>query len=79
MSEATHERAAALLAGARLARTRLDGLPPECRPHDQADAYAVQARLHAALTARGWGGIAGHKMKSARVTGTFENLSCSQH
>jgi 2-keto-4-pentenoate hydratase len=55
-------RAATLLADARLARIRLAGLPPDSRPRDQAEAYAVQALLHAALTARGLGPIAGHKI-----------------
>jgi 2-keto-4-pentenoate hydratase len=55
-------RAAALLADARLTRTRLAGLPPDCRPADQAEAYAAQALLHATLTARGLGPIAGHKI-----------------
>ena len=55
-------QAAALLADARLARTRLDGLPADCRPRDQAEAYATQALLHATLAARGLGPIAGHKI-----------------
>src|SRR5579871_776935 len=62
MSRETAAQAAALLADARLARTRLDGLPAACRPHDQAAAYATQTMLHAALTARGLGALAGHKI-----------------
>jgi 2-oxo-3-hexenedioate decarboxylase/2-keto-4-pentenoate hydratase len=55
-------RAATLLADARLAGTRLADLPPDCRPRDQEAAYAIQALLHATLTARGLGPIAGHKI-----------------
>ncbi len=55
-------RAAALLADARLHRTRLAELPADCRPRDQAEAYATQAALHARLTAAGLGAIAGHKI-----------------
>jgi 2-oxo-3-hexenedioate decarboxylase/2-keto-4-pentenoate hydratase len=55
-------RAAALLAEARLGGTRLAGLPEDCRPRDAAQAYAVQLALHARLTARGLGPLAGHKI-----------------
>lgn len=55
------DRAATLLAEARLARTRLAGLPADCRPYDRTEAYAVQARLHAHLAGR-LGAIAGHKI-----------------
>jgi 2-oxo-3-hexenedioate decarboxylase/2-keto-4-pentenoate hydratase len=54
--------AAALLADARLRHIRLAELPASCRPRDQAEAYATQARLHEALTARGLGTIVGHKI-----------------
>jgi 2-oxo-3-hexenedioate decarboxylase/2-keto-4-pentenoate hydratase len=56
------ERAAELLARARLDRTRLDRLPDDCRPPDLAAAYAVQDALHARLTAAGCGAISGHKI-----------------
>jgi 2-oxo-3-hexenedioate decarboxylase/2-keto-4-pentenoate hydratase len=56
------ERAAALLARARLERTRIEGLPDDCRPADLAAAYAVQDALHARLAATGGGAVAGHKI-----------------
>jgi 2-keto-4-pentenoate hydratase len=55
-------RAADLLCAARLARRRFARLPEDCRPGDEAAAYAVQDALHAALTAAGQGAIAGHKI-----------------
>ncbi len=54
--------AAAFLAQARLARTRMTGLPSELRPADVAAGYRVQEALHAALTAAGLGALAGHKI-----------------
>jgi len=56
------ERAAGLLAEARLARCRLAGLPADCRPQDEAAAYRVQDALHARLSAAGHGALAGHKI-----------------
>ena len=56
------ERAAGLLAEARLARRRLAGLPEDCRPPDEAAAYRVQDALHARLGAAGHGVLAGHKI-----------------
>jgi len=53
---------AAFLAQARLARTRMGGLPPELRPADVAAGYRVQDALHAALAGAGLGGRAGHKI-----------------
>jgi len=55
-------RAAGLLADARLARTRFAGLPTDCRPPDEAAAYAVQDALHRRLGAAGLGPLAGHKI-----------------
>jgi 2-keto-4-pentenoate hydratase len=54
--------AAAFLAQARLARTRMSGLPPELRPADIAGGYRVQDALHAALADAGLGALAGHKI-----------------
>jgi 2-oxo-3-hexenedioate decarboxylase/2-keto-4-pentenoate hydratase len=54
--------AAAFLAQARLARTRMSGLPPDLRPADVAAAYRVQDTLHAALAGAGLGPRAGHKI-----------------
>jgi 2-keto-4-pentenoate hydratase len=56
------ERAAALLAEARLGRHRLARLPADCRPPDEATAYRVQDALHARLGAAGHGALAGHKI-----------------
>ena len=61
MAEAI-ERAAMLLAGARLARRRFAGLPEDCRPRDEAAAYRIQDALHARLGAAGHGALAGHKI-----------------
>ena len=55
-------RAAAVLATARLARGRFPGFDPDLHPADEAEAYAVQAALHDALTAAGEGPWAGHKI-----------------
>jgi 2-keto-4-pentenoate hydratase len=55
-------RAAELLGRARLERTRFGGLPTDCRPPDEAAAYAVQDALHRRLTAAGFGPLAGHKI-----------------
>jgi 2-oxo-3-hexenedioate decarboxylase/2-keto-4-pentenoate hydratase len=62
MPTAAIERAAGLLAGARLARTRLARLPADCRPADEATAYTVQDALHRQLSAAGFGALAGHKI-----------------
>jgi len=56
------ERAAGLLAEARLAQRRLARLPEDCRPPDEAAAYRVQDALHARLGAAGQGALAGHKI-----------------
>jgi 2-oxo-3-hexenedioate decarboxylase/2-keto-4-pentenoate hydratase len=56
------ERAADLLAQARLERRCFERLPEDCRPADLAAAYAVQDALHARLTAAGCGAVAGHKI-----------------
>jgi 2-keto-4-pentenoate hydratase len=55
-------RAADLLCAARRARRRFGRLPEDCRPADEASAYAVQDALHAALIAAGDGPLAGHKI-----------------
>jgi 2-keto-4-pentenoate hydratase len=56
------DRIARSLAGHRLARTRLPRLAEGARPHDEAAAYAVQARLHELLAEGGQGRVAGHKI-----------------
>jgi 2-keto-4-pentenoate hydratase len=56
------ERAAMLLCRVRLERERLVGLPEDCRPDNEADAYAVQDALHQKLGIAGYGDLAGHKI-----------------
>jgi len=55
------ERASQLLSAARLDRRRFGRLPVDCRPPDEAAAYAVQDLLHRRLTAA-YGPLAGHKI-----------------
>ena len=62
MPQAEIERAAELLARARLGRRRFGQLPEACRPPDEAAAYAVQDALHRRLSAAGRGVPAGHKI-----------------
>ncbi len=57
-----HRRAAVLLRDQRLARTPIDPLPPDCRPRDEPDGYAVQDVLHELLAGAGLGPVAGHKI-----------------
>jgi 2-oxo-3-hexenedioate decarboxylase/2-keto-4-pentenoate hydratase len=40
----------------------IDRLPPDCRPSDETDGYAVQEALHALLAEAGLGAVAGHKI-----------------
>lgn len=54
--------AAHFLAGARLRRLRMTGLPADLRPADEAAAYRVQDALHGVLSASGHGAVAGHKI-----------------
>jgi 2-keto-4-pentenoate hydratase len=56
------ERAADLLARARLAGARVAHLPGELRPEGEAAAYDVQEALHGRLAAAGRGAQAGHKI-----------------
>ena len=62
MDDQAVERAASLICDARLARVPLEPLPEAWRPADLVDAYRVQAALNRALTARGAGPLAGHKI-----------------
>jgi 2-keto-4-pentenoate hydratase len=62
MSADAIERAAEVLARARLARSRIERLPADGRPPDEAAAYAVQDALHRKLSAAGCGPLAGHKI-----------------
>jgi len=56
------DRAAAWLCRVRLERERLVGLPEDCRPKDEAEAYAVQDTLHRMLGNAGYGELAGRKI-----------------
>ena len=56
------EEAARLLARARLERAPLEALPEACRPGGEAEAYAVQTRLHALQEAAGLGARVGWKI-----------------
>ncbi len=62
MTPSAIERAADLLSALRLDRQDFDRLPADCRPLDEAAAYAVQDALHRKLTAAGCGPLAGHKI-----------------
>jgi 2-keto-4-pentenoate hydratase len=62
MTPSAIERAAELLAQARLTRRRFGNLPENCRPADISAAYAVQNALHCRLAAAGRGALAGHKI-----------------
>ncbi len=55
--------AAARLCAHRRRRLRLDRLPLELEPRDEAGAYAIQDALHDCLAAAdGWGGLVGYKI-----------------
>ncbi len=62
MDQDAIEEAARLLARARLERAPLEALPEACRPRDEAEAYAIQARLHVAQQAAGLGPRVGWKI-----------------
>ena len=57
-----NEKAARLLTAARLAGRRIGMLPADCRPADEAAAYAVQAAAHELLTGAGRGALIGWKI-----------------
>jgi 2-oxo-3-hexenedioate decarboxylase/2-keto-4-pentenoate hydratase len=56
------EQAAGLLARARLEHVPLEALPEACRPRNEAEAYAIQARLQALEVAAGLGTRIGWKI-----------------
>lgn len=62
MTPSAVERAVGILAEHRLARRPLAGLPEDCRPACEADAYAVQERLHGRLADAGRGALIGYKI-----------------
>ncbi len=55
-------RAAKVLARSRLSYSLFDGFSDDLRPEDEAQAYAIQAKLHPLLSAGGLGQIVGHKI-----------------
>jgi len=55
-------RAAQIIASARIGRIPLGRLPDDCRPDGEAVGYDVQDAVHAALSDRGWGALAGYKI-----------------
>jgi 2-keto-4-pentenoate hydratase len=56
------EPGARIIAEARLAGALLDGLSPEARPRDEAEAYRMQSAVHRRLSEAGRGRLAGHKI-----------------
>jgi 2-oxo-3-hexenedioate decarboxylase/2-keto-4-pentenoate hydratase len=56
------DRAARLIAAARIRGQLVDPLPAACRPASEADGYAVQEAVHRRLAAAGRGGLAGWKL-----------------
>ena len=62
MKPAAIARAAEILSDGRLRSVPLGALPEECRPRDEAEAYAIQEALHERLAAQGYGPVAGYKI-----------------
>lgn len=62
MADDRLDEAAMRLADARLENRTFDRLPESCRPRDEAEAYAVQDRLHTHLEAGGRGRLIGRKI-----------------
>ena len=56
------QKAAQIIATARVGRIAMERLPDACRPDDEAAGYTVQDALHAALADHGWGGLVGYKI-----------------
>ena len=62
MTPAAVARAVEILAAARGGTLPLTGLPEECRPADEAAAYAVQEALHRRFAESGRGRVVGYKI-----------------
>ena len=62
MEAAAVNRAAALIARARVRRGLVGPLPQSCRPAVESDAYAIQDAVHNRLAAAGRGALAGWKL-----------------
>ena len=56
------QKAASELSAGRLGPDRMDLLPTEFRPDDEAEAYDLQEALHELLACAGFGSVVGHKI-----------------
>jgi 2-oxo-3-hexenedioate decarboxylase/2-keto-4-pentenoate hydratase len=54
--------AAERICATRQQRLPLDQLPPDLKPVDETDAYAIQDALHPCLDTAGWGALVGYKI-----------------
>ena len=68
MDGAQHDRAAALLMEARRGHRAIAALPDDCRPDNEADAYAIQDRYVALMLAAHGGHVIGYKAGCTNVT-----------
>ncbi|MCZ6538921.1 MAG: fumarylacetoacetate hydrolase family protein [Chloroflexi bacterium] len=62
MNEEAIKQSAGILALTRVRNQKIDGLPDEYRPADEAEAYQVQERLHLLLDEAGYGRRVGYKI-----------------
>ena len=62
MNEEAIKQSAGILALTRVRNQKIDALPEEYRPSDEAEAYAVQERLHSLLDEAGYGKRVGYKI-----------------
>ncbi|MCH8116240.1 MAG: fumarylacetoacetate hydrolase family protein, partial [Chloroflexi bacterium] len=62
MNEEAIKQSAGILALTRVRNRKIDGLPDEYRPADQAEAYQVQEQLHSLLNESGFGKRVGYKI-----------------
>ena len=62
MNEEAIKQSAGILALTRVRNQKIDALPEEYRPADEAEAYEVQERLHSLLDEAGYGKRVGYKI-----------------
>ena len=62
MNEEAIKQSAGILALTRVRNQKIDALPEEYRPADEAEAYVVQDRLHSLLDEAGYGKRVGYKI-----------------
>ena len=62
MNEEAIKQSAGILALTRVRNRKIDGLPDEYRPADEAEAYQVQEQLHSLLNESGFGKRVGYKI-----------------